>query len=153
MTNQGFSVKGKGIFGFLIMVAILFVIFIIAKAIFKLLYIASPVLLIGALIINYRTVINYFKFLISLVRRNALAGIIAILLSVLLYPVVLLVLFGKAIMDRRIRMLKREHKLREEGEYVNYEEVSRHRPDESLDLRDFDRPEPKKPDNQYKDLF
>ena len=153
MSNQGFSVRGKGIFGFLILVAILFVIFIIAKAIFKLLLIAAPFLLLGALILNYRTVINYFKFLLSLLRRNALAGIIAVILSIVGFPVLAFVLFGKAFMDRRIRMLKREHRLREEGEYVNYEEISPNRNDESLDLPEFDRPEPKKPDNQYKDLF
>lgn len=153
MSNQGFSVKSKGIVGFLFLVAILFVIFFIAKIIFKILLYASPFLLVGALIINYRTVLNYFKFLISLVRRNALAGIIGILLTLIGFPVVSLILFGKAFMDRRIRMLKREHHLREEGEYVNYEEVSRTRRDEGLDLQEFDRPEPKKADNQYKDLF
>ena len=97
MSNQGFSVRGKGIFGFLILVAILFVIFIIAKAIFKLLLIASPFLLLGALILNYRTVINYFKFLLSLLRRNALAGIIAVILSIVGFPVLAFVDFRNVI--------------------------------------------------------
>src|SRR5687767_2604061 len=118
MKGQRFAVRTNGIFGFIFLVLILVAIFFIAKGIFKLLALAAPVLIIGALIINYRTIINYFKFILSLLRRNPLGGIIAILLSIIGFPVLAFVLFGKAILDRKVRRLQREHRAKEEGEYV-----------------------------------
>ena len=132
MKGQGFAVRTNGIFGFIFLVLVLVAIFFIAKGIFKLLALAAPVLIIGALIINYRTILNYFKFILSLLRRNPLGGIIAILLSIIGFPVLAFVLFGKAILDRKVRRLQREHRAQEEGEYVPYEEVIRDKRDADL---------------------
>lgn len=153
MNNQGFSFRTKGIFGFLFLVALLFVVFFIFKIVFKILLWVAPVLFLATLVINYRTVVNYFKFIMSLFQRSVLVGLIASILSIVGFPVLSFILFGKAIMDRRIRDMKRDHQLREEGEYVGYEEVPRYRQDENLDLPDLDKPEQKKSDNKYKDLF
>lgn len=153
MKGQGFAVRTNGIFGFIFMVLILVALFFIAKGIFKLLALISPVLIIGALIINYRTIINYFKFILSLLKRSALTGIIAILLSIVGFPILAGVLFGKAILDRKVRKLQQEHRAREEGEFVQYEEIIRDKRDEEMDLPPLEKPHPQKKDNRYEDLF
>ena len=153
MKGQGFSIRSNGIFGFIFMVMVLVALFFIAKGIFKLLALISPVLILGALIINYRTVINYFKFILSLIQRSPLTGIIAILLSIIGFPILSGVLFGKAILDRKVRKLRQAHQAREEGEYVPFEEVKRNKPSDDLELPPFEKPEPQKKDNRYEDLF
>lgn len=153
MKDQGFSLRTNGIFGFVFMVLILVALFFIAKGIFKLLALAAPVLIVGALIINYRTVINYFKFILALLQRSPLVGIIAILLSIIGFPILSGVLFAKAIFDRKIRRLRKAHQIRQEGEYVDYEEVSQQPKKENLDLPPMEKSQPGKKDNQYEDLF
>ena len=134
MKGQGFSVRSNGIFGFVFLILVLVAIFFIAKGIFKLLAFAAPVLILGALIINYRTIVNYFKFILSLIRRSPLTGIIAILLSIVGFPVLAGVLFGKAILDRKVRKLQEAHQARREGEYVEYEEVIRDKRNDDFEL-------------------
>lgn len=155
MNSRGFGFRTNGIFGFLFMVLVLVGLFFIARGIFKLLAIASPFLILGALIINYRTVLNYLKFMLSLFQRSVLTGIIAVLLSVIGFPILSGVLFGKAILDRKFRKLQQKIKEQHEGEYVDYEEVSRQRNsrEETLDLPSFEKPQPQKKDTRYEDLF
>jgi hypothetical protein len=153
MKGQGFSIRGNGIFGFIFLVLLLVGLFFLAKGIFTLLAWASPVLILGAIIINYQTIINYFRFILSLLKRSALTGIIAILLSIIGFPILSGVLFGKAILDRKVRRLQQAYREREEGEFVEHEEVKRYRPEENLDLPPFEKPEPQKKDNRYEDLF
>lgn len=153
MKGQGFSIKGNGIFGFIFLVLLLVGLFFLARGIFTILSWAAPVLIIGALIINYRTVINYFKFILSLLKRSALTGIIAILLSIIGFPILSGVLFGKAILDRKMRRLKQTYIEREEGEFVQHEEVIKRQPEEKLDLPPFEKPQPEKKVNRYEDLF
>src|SRR5688572_28413593 len=153
MKGQGFSMKKNGIFGFIFLVLILVALFFISKGIFKLLALAAPVLIIGALIINYRTVINYFKFVLSLVQRSPLAGILVILLSIVGFPILSGVLFAKALFDRRIRRLHQAHELQRRGEYVEFEEVAPRNERNELDLPPLEKHEQKKADNRYEDLF
>src|SRR3989337_2570202 len=153
MKGQGFSIRSGGIFGFVFLVLVLVALFFIAKGIFKLLALASPFLILGAVIINYRTVLNYLKFVLSLFKRSLLVGIIAVLLSVIGFPILSGVLFGKAILDRKVRRLQQEHRRREEGEFVNYEEVSKKPFREDLELPPLEKREAEKRDNPYKDFF
>ena len=153
MKGQGFSVRSNGIFGFIFLVLLLIVLFFIARGIFKLLTFAAPVLIIGALIINYRTVINYFKFILNLFKRNALTGIIAVILSIIGFPILSGVLFGKAILDRKVRKFQQSHIDRERGEFVEYEEVSRRRPEKDLELPPMEKQQAPPKENPYKDLF
>ncbi len=157
MKGQGFSIRSGGIFGFVFLVMILIGLFFLARGIFTLLSYAAPVLIVGALIINYKTVVNYLKFMLSLLKRNLLTGIIAIILSVIGFPILSGVLFGKAILDRKVRKFKEAHQSRQAGEFVEYEEVirpnRRQEPDEELELPPIQKePAPKK-DNRYEDLF
>jgi hypothetical protein len=143
----------NGIIGFLVMIAVIVGIFFIAKGIFKLLYFAAPVLLLLALIINYRTVLGYLRWLFGLFKRNILTGIIAVLLTIIGYPVVCGLLFGKSILDRKVRKLQQAHRAQREGEFVEFEEVQKPGREQPLDLPPMEKPNPAPKENPYKDLF
>ncbi len=153
MKEQGFAVRTNGIFGFIFLVLLLIGLFFIAKGVFTILAWLSPALIIGALILNYRTVLNYLKFILSLIQRNPLAGIIAIVLSVIGFPVLSGVLFGKAIFDRKVRRLQRAHAAGEASEYVEYEEVISSRHKDELQLPPIEKQQAEKKDNRYENLF
>ena len=157
MKGQGFSIRLNGIIGFVVLVGILVLLFFVAKGLFSILSLAAPVLIALALIINYKTVVNYLRFMLGLLRRNVLGGIIAIILSVVGFPILSGVLFGKAILDRKVKRLQEARKADEQGEEVDYEEVIRPEREDSLKLPQMEKPKPEpKPEpkeNPYKDLF
>ena len=153
MKGQGFSIRLNGIIGFVVLVGVLALLFFAAKGIFNLLALAAPVLIVLALIINYKTIINYFRFILGLLHRNPLGGIIAILLSVVGFPILSGVLFGKAILDRKVKRLQQAHEANEKGEEVDYEEVIRPEREDSLKLPPLEKPKPEAKENPYKDLF
>jgi hypothetical protein len=153
MKSQGFSIRLNGIIGFMITIGILVLLFFILRGLFKLLYVAAPVLIILALIINYRTILNYFRFILGLLHRNPLTGIIAILLSVVGFPILSGVLFGKSILDRKVRRLEQAHAANEQGEVVDYEEVIRPDREDTLKMPPLEKPKPEPKENPYKDLF
>ncbi len=155
MSTQGFNLRFNGILGFVFLVMLFVGLFFLAKGIFTLLAWISPVLIVGALLINYKTIINYFRFILSLLQRNPLTGIIAIVLSVIGFPILSGVLFGKAILDRKVKKLVEAHQARQQGEYVEYEEVVPQKKETTLDLPPLEKeaPAPKGKDNRYEDLF
>jgi len=155
MTTQGFNIRLNGIIGFVFLVMLFVGLFFLAKGIFTLLAWISPVLIVGALLINYRTIINYFRFMLSLLQRNPLSGIVAIILSVIGFPILSGVLFGKAILDRKVKKLVQAHQAREQAEFVDYEEVIPQKKETTLDLPPLEKeaPAPKPKDNRYEDLF
>ena len=64
-------------------------------------------------------------------------------------------LFGKAILDRKVKKLVAAHQEREQAEYVEYEEVTPQKKEPALDLPPLEKetPAPKAKDNRYEDLF
>ncbi len=153
MATQGFNIKINGIIGFVFMVVV-FVIFIgVAKALFKFSLIIAAVLIVLALLINYRTVLGYLKFILSLLKRNVLGGVIGIVLRVIGFPILAGVLFGKSILDRKVKKIKAEYQTEKEGEFVEYEEVIKTNRETKLDLPPMEKQAPVKKDNQYEDLF
>ena len=123
MQNQrNFKLSLNGIVGLVTIIAIFVLLFFVARGIFQLLSLLAPVLLIGALIIHYRTVVNFGKFLVNLFKRNILGGIAAVVLIVLGFPVVAGFLFGKSLLDRKILKLTQAH--HQQDEFVEYEDVT-----------------------------
>jgi len=153
MATQGFNIRFNGIIGFAFMVLIFVGLFFIAKGVFTILAWIAPVLIILALLINYRTVLNYLKFMLSLLQRNPVGGIIGILLSFFGFPVLAGVLFGKSILDRKVKKLKQAYQAEKEGEFVEFEEVIQPESETKLDLPPMEKQAPAKKDNQYEDLF
>ncbi|MFT4566065.1 MAG: Na+-transporting methylmalonyl-CoA/oxaloacetate decarboxylase gamma subunit [Saprospiraceae bacterium] len=128
-------------------VAVFFVVlFWLAKGIFTLLSWAFPAFLVGALIINYRVVLGYVKWLFSSLKRNPVFGIIAIVLSVIGIPFVSVFLFMRALATRG--MDQSSTSLTKIGNYIPYEEVE----DDFLDLSEIEA-QKKSIDNEYSDIF
>ena len=153
MKGQSFSIRLNGIIGFIVLVMILVTLFFLAKGLFDIMAWVAPALIIGALIINYRTVLNYLKFMLGLFQRNVLTGIVAVILSVLGFPILSGILFGKAILDRKVRKLRQAHQSRQEEEFVEYEEVLPPKDNEKTELPPIQKEEAPKKENRYEDLF
>lgn len=159
MQSQGYTIRTNGIIGFLFMVLVLVGLFFIAKGIFKLLLWLSPVLIIGALLIHYQTVIGFLKYLWNLLRSNPVVGILAVVLTAVGYPLVCGYLFGKSVLDRKVRKLENAIREREQGEFVEYVEVVRDETTPSsernkpIELPPLESKRPEKAPNRYEDLF
>jgi len=153
MATQGFNIRFNGIIGFAFMVIIFVALFFVAKGVFTVLSWIAPVLILLALLINYRTVLNYLKFMLSLLQRNPLGGILGILLSFFGFPILAGVLFGKSILDRKVKKLQEAYQAEKEGEFVEFEEIIKPGRETKLDLPPLEKQAPGKKDNQYEDLF
>jgi hypothetical protein len=78
-------------------------------------------------------------------------GILAIILSVLGFPVVSGFLLGKAILDRRVRLYQKELTKHTEGELVDYEDITETEEGEILDLETL--PPGTRGQNSYEQFF
>ncbi len=131
----------------------LVVLFFLARFIFRILYFLSPIFLIAALIIDYKVVVNYGKWLVNTVKQNPLLGICAIVLSIFGSPLVSVYLLGRPLFNKRIKDVEQEFEKRTTGEIVDFEEID----SEPLRLRELeedieDTPK-RKESNEYEDLF
>ncbi len=132
--QSGFEIGFSNLISILIAIGVLVALFFLARAVFSVLAWIAPVLLLLALIINYRTVVNFGKWLWELLLRSPLMGVLAILLTFVGFPVVAAFLFGKSFIDRRMRRYMQEQGMIDE--YIDYEEV----PDENpLTLPELDK--------------
>ena len=113
----------NSIIGIAIFVFILVALYFLARAVFRLLYFIAPVLLIITLIIDYKVVVNYGKWIIRMLKENTVVGVIALLITVFAFPVVSAFLFGKAMLGRQIGKMERTIREKRKGEYVEYEEL------------------------------
>jgi large-conductance mechanosensitive channel len=141
--------------GIVIGIVVLILIFVVARFVFRLLYLIAPVLLVATAIIDYRVLLGYGKWLASMLQRNTLLGIGAIVLTFIGFPIVALALFGKAMLNRQIRKMQRERQQEQVrpsiGEYVDYEEMEK--PIRLPEIEKREEPRRPKPDNQYDQLF
>jgi hypothetical protein len=143
MNNRpGGFVQFKGWQSLLIMAGVIIFIFIIARAFLKLLYFVAPVLIIVTAIINYKVILNYFKNIGGLFKKNPMMGIGAGLLSAFFYPVVIGFLFVQALLYRKADKIQKEVE-REKGEYVEYEELESHEVESDDLLEDLNRSQQK----------
>lgn len=105
------------------MAVVLVGLFFLAKGIFWVLAKAAFFLLAGALLIHYKTVLDFGKWLWNTIRANPLQGIFLTALGVLLYPVLFAYLFMKALVNRKVSKLQNAVKQEREGEWVDFEEL------------------------------
>jgi len=160
--NQGNS--SNGIVGALVLVLFFVALFFVARAVFNLLAFVAPILFILALILDYKGVMNYGKFIIKLVKEQPALGIIAGILSFVGFPVVSGFLFFKAVGKRIIKSKLKQ----KEPEFAEFEEVEEEDED-FLDLPELEKPvqvrsrksegnsskgnSPKEETNDYEQLF
>ncbi|MEN0050274.1 MAG: hypothetical protein AAF806_24630 [Bacteroidota bacterium] len=126
---------GSLIIGAVVMIVIMVTLFSLAKLTYQLLaFVALPLLIITA-IIDYKIIVNYVNWVINLTKNNALLGIGTGLLSVVFYPVVAAILFGRAFFSWRLKksVEQREEAMNAEqgqqqiGEYIDFEEIKKPR--------------------------
>ena len=110
------------LFSILIFVGVMVGLFFAAQFIYTMLLWASPVVLLITCILDYKVVVNFIKLLIAFTRKNTVAGIVFILLSVVFFPVVCLFLLSKALFNKKVDKIKKNYK-ESNNTFVPYEEV------------------------------
>lgn len=105
----------------------LIALFWLAKGVFFILNIIAPFLLIITLILNYKVVLGYGTWLLELIKRDLLLGILAVIGTVFFFPVVSAYLFGKMLLLRKVNKMKNEFNAQntfyQNEEFTSYEEV------------------------------
>ncbi|TVR86808.1 MAG: hypothetical protein EA411_09385 [Saprospirales bacterium] len=137
----------------LVMLVLFFMLlFFVARGVFRLLTWLAPFLFIATLILDYRVVVDYGKYLYRTLNRSAFWGIVMTVLTIVGFPVVVAFLFGKALLFKRAEKTQRDLEEDQEGEYIPYEEVEEEEPedDEFIDLPEFQK---EKDRDKYKKFF
>lgn len=127
--------------GFVLVIAALFW---VAKSILKILAMAAPVIFLAAIIINYKVVLGYGKWLLDAFKRNPIFGAIAALFTFIGFPLVSVFLLIRAVTSKGLQNAFNEKK----GEFIKYEEVE----EDFLDISKV-KEQKKKLDNDYNDVF
>jgi len=154
--NENYFAGRSPLSGFLpliLLVIFFFLMYQVASGIFFILsWLALP-LIILALILDYKVVVNYVKYIIDLSTRKPLHGIGLGVLTVLGYPFVSAFLAFRAFMSKKISDLTGEEKKKEV--YTEYEEVEDE--EDFLELEPIEKPEvikeTKQSGNDYEELF
>lgn len=127
---------------FVFVVVILSFLFL-ARLVFKLLFYIAPILFIGALLINYRVVLGYGKWLISTFKRSVPFGLLATLFTIVGAPLVSLFLFLRALTSRGYgvpgvdKIGYTDYEVVEEEEFLDLTEVRERRKRIDRDYRDI----------------
>jgi len=139
---------GNIILGLVILFLFFLGFFYLTRFIFTLLYYLSPILFIATLIIDYKVVVSYFKWIVGLLKRNVVMGVVARIISVVGFPVVLALLLGRALLGKRIKKAKENFEQQRRGTYTDYEELESRRT--NIELPEV---KPKEKRNNYDELF
>ncbi len=119
--NQGSPINT--IIGIVAMVLGLVFLLFLARFIFRILWFISPLLLIGALIVDFKGVVNFVKWVIALYKRDVVLGVVATILSIFGFPLVTGFLLGRGLFRKRVGKLRNEQEMRRKGEFVDFEEL------------------------------
>lgn len=158
--SSGFSGIGCLVFGVLFAVALYY----IFKGLYYLLYWASPVLFIAALVINWRAVAEVGKGFLRLLERNLIWGVLVGFLAAVAFPLTALYLFMAALGGQKADEMRQEFERRMGGaaappknaEYVDFEEVEstpKGNPESFEPPALPEKEAPKKPSNPYDEMF
>lgn len=144
----------------IIALAVLVVLFFLARFVFNILYYLSPIFLIATLFIDRSVIIDYLKWIRKLFKRDIIIGVGAAVLSIFGFPILSAFLFAKALFKKRVKDAAEEARVRREGRLIEYEEVE----DDPLDLRRLEEQKRRRAaeqeqkrgrdsDSEYEDLF
>jgi predicted membrane protein len=122
--------------GIIVVILVLIGLYYMVSGIFWLLYQIAPLMLIGALILNYKVVTDFVKYVWKTLGENPLFGVAMIIFSVFAYPLVFAYLLAKAYTSRG-------KELNDENEFEEYEDLS----ENALDLDDLERNQQEKMEN------
>lgn len=147
-----------GIGGFIVGLIFLYVLFKLAGWFFALLWWAAPIIFIASLIIDHKVFLGYAGSIKRLFQRNWIMGLVAGVLSLVLYPLVSTYLLGMALFKKKMKEKVAEADIRQNGEWADFEEVSTEPMDLDIDYEELPpAPEPlargAKKDTSYDELF
>ncbi len=109
--------------GIAVIVIFLAGLFMMARMVFRLLYFLTPLMLIAALIINYKVVTGYINWVVRMFKRDAIAGVVISVLSILGLPVLSAFFLMKAIMGKQAKKIQADAERQRDGDLVEYEEL------------------------------
>ena len=109
-------------------------------------------LFILTLILDYKVVVDFFKTVRELFRKNWVVALVATILGLVMYPVITGYLFFKALGKRNMKKINDKIE-KDKNTYTEYEEIVED--DSFLKLPPLNKnPEPQKQDdNKYEHLF
>lgn len=147
------------VLGIVALAAGLWLLFFIAKGIFSVLSFISPFLLIATFFIRKQVIFNYIKTLGKIFKSNPVVGVVAMVLSVVGFPVLSLLLFGRALLGKKADEIKEQERAyygdniyRDKEDFTDYEEIE----DDPLDLPPLEkvrREPPRRSSTNYEDLL
>lgn len=121
--------SGRGLSPFGTILVLLFLalfivgIFLFFGLMLRLLYFIGPVLLLVAVVLDYKAVMGYLGTLGRRIKQRPVEGILVFGLNLLAYPLVAVFLLGQILIRRRLSTYEREMRRGEEGELADYEEL------------------------------
>lgn len=165
--NSQFRIGGFNVIIALLVFFLIFFLFsMVVKFLWQLALILMPVLLIATFIMDRSLIINYVKRIGKIYKANKTTGLIAGGLSVLGSPLIILFLFGQAMLFRKVKKASAKQEQEQTskfGEYIDYEEVDdsfkrlineRPKRQNPIEIREVPKEEPKKrDDNPYDSLW
>jgi hypothetical protein len=113
----------NSILSIIFLVAIFIGLYYLATGIFKILTFLTPFMLIAALVIDYRVVLNYGKWLLNTLSTDLLKGLGMVLLMIFGYPIIAGYLLLKAVVSKKLQSVQADFEERSKPQYANYEEV------------------------------
>lgn len=127
--------------------------FFLAQGLFWVLSWAAPVLLLLTLVMDYKVVVNYFKYIWKMLKENIAMGLLLLVVTIFGYPFVAGYLFFKAYAKRSLNK-STAHQSSKSDVFVEFEEVEDD--DSFLELPEFNRqkekPQAPRP-TSYDDVF
>ncbi len=126
--------------------------FFIARGIFTLLYWVGPVLLIIALILDYKVVTDFLQFVWDLLFKKPLLGLLVIGLGIIGWPILTGYLFFKALGRRSMKKLY-ETVEKEQNTFTEFEEVVEDESFLELPQLNNQKEAPTQDQNKYDQLF
>ena len=113
----------NAIIGVAVIVVFMVGLFMLARFVFRILAFLSPIMLIAALVIDYTVVTDYLKWVRNTFRRDAIAGVIIGILSVIGFPVLSGYFLARALLKKQVKKAKAEYERKRDGDLVEYEEL------------------------------
>ena len=154
-----------GFIGSLIMLIVgLFLVYLVVKGIFTLLFWLSPILFIAGVAIDPNGALNMGKALINMSKKNPLIPIGIVILSALWFPVIPGVLgalaggflLTRALVKKKIKKVFNQNSPQEEsGGFTEYEDVTNEEDESFLELPEIHKEtkQAERSSNEYDNLF
>ena len=151
--RNSFNFKLDGLTGIVFLILFLVGVYMLIQGIHTLLYYASPFLLIAALIFDYKSVLNYGKWILKMLQNNILFGIGIILLNMFAFPFVCAFLFAKSLFKKKIRDINKDMETETADQFIEYEEVKTERLELPPLKEERQEPQKRSETEDYEQLF